>query len=46
MSNLIINVSKYHRKMYKDVKMLVFDMACTTINEQGIVYKTLYEIYI
>ena len=43
MSNLIINVSKSQQKIYKGVKMLVFDMAGTTINEKGIVYKTLYE---
>ena len=28
---------------YQNVKMLVFDMAGTTINEKGIVYNTLYD---
>ena len=29
-------------KKYKNVKMLVFDMAGTTVNEGGIVYETLF----
>ena len=29
--------------LYKNIKMLVFDMAGTTVNEGGLVYKTLYE---
>lgn len=30
-------------KRYSNIKMLVFDMAGTTINENGIVYETLFE---
>ena len=43
MNTLILGLSKYHRIVYKNVKLLVFDMAGTTVNEQGIVYQTLYD---
>lgn len=43
MNSLILGLSKYHRIVYKNVKLLVFDMAGTTVNEQGIVYQTLYD---
>ncbi len=43
MNNLILRLSSYQKKVYKDINMLVFDMAGTTINEKGIVYETLYD---
>tara|TARA_B100000886_G_scaffold75754_1_gene49062 strand:+ start:2011 stop:2724 length:714 start_codon:yes stop_codon:yes gene_type:complete len=43
MNNLILRLSIYNEKVYKNIKMLVFDMAGTTINEKGIVYETLYD---
>lgn len=43
MNTLILKVSSYQKFVYKDIKMLVFDMAGTTINEKGIVYETLYD---
>ena len=33
----------YNKMFLIKTKMLVFDMAGTTVNENGIVYKTLYE---
>ena len=41
MNSLIIKTI-YKKLRYNNVKMLVFDMAGTTVNEGGIVYKTLY----
>ena len=32
-------------KIFNNIRMVVFDMAGTTISENGIVYKTLYNIY-
>ena len=37
------NISVYNRMFLIKTKMMVFDMAGTTVNENGIVYKTLYE---
>ena len=42
MSSLIIKgIQK--TKVFSNTKLLVFDMAGTTVNERGIVYKTLYK---
>ena len=41
MNQIIINGIRYS-KSYSNIKMIVFDMAGTVINEGGIVYKTLY----
>ena len=43
MNSLSLALSKYHKIIYKNVNLLVFDMAGTTINEKGIVYQTLYD---
>lgn len=43
MNSLTLGLSKYHKIVYKNVKLLVFDMAGTTVNEKGIVYQTLYD---
>tara|TARA_B100000424_G_scaffold271157_1_gene272735 strand:- start:1534 stop:2247 length:714 start_codon:yes stop_codon:yes gene_type:complete len=43
MNSLSLRLSIYKEKVYKDIKMLVFDMAGTTINEKGIVYETLFD---
>ena len=43
MNILTLGLSKYQTIVYKNVKLLVFDMAGTTINEKGIVYQTLYD---
>lgn len=43
MNSLTFGLSKYHKIVYKNVKLLVFDMAGTTVNEKGIVYQTLYD---
>tara|TARA_A100001015_G_scaffold280534_1_gene342843 strand:- start:1110 stop:1829 length:720 start_codon:yes stop_codon:yes gene_type:complete len=43
MNTIFLNVSKYNTVIFKNVKMLVFDMAGTTINEKGLVYDTLYK---
>jgi len=37
------NISVYNKMFLIKTKMMVFDMAGTTVNENGIVYKTLYE---
>lgn len=37
------NICAYNKMFLIKTKMLVFDMAGTTVNENGIVYKTLYE---
>lgn len=43
MNNLIIKFISHHKRIIlPPIKLLVFDMAGTTINENGIVYKTLY----
>ena len=42
MNTLIINGLK-STKVFKNINMLVFDMAGTTINENGLVYKILYQ---
>lgn len=41
MATIILNTTK-RQKAFSFVRMLVFDMAGTTINEKGLVYKTLY----
>lgn len=41
MNKLVISGLKY-TKVFNNIKMLIFDMAGTTINENGLVYKTLY----
>ena len=38
MNTLTLRLSNYQKIIYKDIKMLVFDMAGTTVNEKGIVY--------
>jgi len=43
MNTLTLKLSNYQKIIYKDIKMLVFDMAGTTLNEKGIVYETLYD---
>ena len=43
MNCLTLEISKYHKIVYNNVKLLVFDMAGTTVNENGIVYQTLYD---
>ena len=43
MNSLSLRLSIYKEKVYKDIKMLGFDMAGTTINEKGIVYETLFD---
>lgn len=43
MNTLTLRLSNYQKIIYKDIKMLVFDMAGTTVNEKGIVYETLYD---
>ena len=40
--NSLITKTIYKKLRYNNVKMLVFDMAGTTVNEGGIVYNTLY----
>ncbi len=42
MNTLFLKKSSSQMIIYKNVKLLVFDMAGTTINEKGIVYDTLY----
>ena len=37
------NICAYDKMFSSRTKMLVFDMAGTTVNENGIVYQTLYE---
>lgn len=37
------NISVYNKMFLIKTKMMVFDMAGTTVNENDIVYKTLYE---
>lgn len=39
----VFNISSYNNIYLKNIKMLVFDMAGTTVNEKGIVYQTLYD---
>lgn len=41
--NTISLLGRIRTVSYSNVKMLVFDMAGTTVNEHGIVYKTMYE---
>ena len=41
MNQIIVNGIRYS-KSYSNIKMIIFDMAGTVINEGGIVYKTLY----
>lgn len=43
MNRIYLRSSSYKHKVYNNVKMLVFDMAGTTVNEKGIVYDTLYD---
>ena len=43
MNTLTLRLSNYQKIIYKDIKILVFDMAGTTVNEKGIVYETLYD---
>ncbi len=43
MNTLTLKLSNYQKIIHKDIKMLVFDMAGTTLNEKGIVYETLYD---
>ena len=43
MNSLVLKISNQQQKLYKNVRMLVFDMAGTTVNEKGIVYDTLYD---
>ena len=43
MNRLLLRLSNNEIKKIKNVKMLVFDMAGTTVNEKGIVYDTLYD---
>ena len=40
--NIVIKTEKYSR-VYQSIKLLVFDMAGTTVDEGGIVYKTLFK---
>ena len=40
--NIVIKTEKYSR-VYQCIKLLVFDMAGTTVDEGGIVYKTLFK---
>lgn len=43
MNNLVIKFITHHKRLIlPPIKLLVFDMAGTTVNEGGIVYKTLY----
>lgn len=43
MNKVKFNICAYDKMFLARTKMLVFDMAGTTINENGIVYQTLYE---
>ena len=43
MNTISLQISSSKKKIFNNVKMLVFDMAGTTINERGIVYDTLYD---
>ena len=38
----MLRLFNIQQRNYQNVKMLVFDMAGTTVNEKGIVYDTLY----
>jgi len=35
------NIYTYNKNFFTKTKLMVFDMAGTTVNENGIVYKTL-----
>ena len=43
MNTIYLQLSHFKHKVYNNVRMLVFDMAGTTVNEKGIVYDTLYD---
>ena len=43
MNKILIKYLSNDREIVRNVKMMVFDMAGTVVNEKGVVYKTLYK---
>lgn len=43
MNSFLLQLTNKNYQICSNIKMIVFDMAGTTVNEQGIVYKTLYD---